>query len=221
VAKTRAQRKAERRAREAREAREGKDGRGSEERAQHQTQVPESGEVAEAEAVMETGAQPEELGESVRRRTELTEPEPEVAVAESEPEVAEPEPEVAEPEPEVTEPEPEVADPEAPAPSRADVGAPAKESREERRARREREKEQRRKARAKQLRKEPAEREERRRGAILSFLISCWAELKRVQWPDRETLIQASAVTLIFIAVAAAYLGALDALFNWLVKLAL
>jgi preprotein translocase SecE subunit len=208
VAKTRAQRKAERRAREAREAREGKDGRGTEERAQHQTQVPESGEVAEAEAVLQTGGSPDELGESVRSATEVAEPE-----------VAEPE--VAEPEPEAAEPEPEVAEPEAPAPSRADVGAPAKESREERRARREREKEQRRKARAKQLRKEPAEREERRRGAVLSFLISCWAELKRVQWPDRETLIQASAVTLIFIAVAAAYLGALDALFNWLVKLAL
>jgi preprotein translocase SecE subunit len=217
VAKTRAQRKAERRAREAREAREGKDYRGTEERAQHQTQVPESGEVAEAEAVLQTGGSPDELGESVRSATEVAEPE----VAEPEPEVAEPEPEVAEPEPEVAEPEPEVAEPEAPAPSRADVGAPPKESREERRARREREKEQRRKARAKQLRKEPAEREERRRGAVLSFLISCWAELKRVQWPDRETLIQASAVTLIFIAVAAAYLGALDALFNWLVKLAL
>jgi preprotein translocase SecE subunit len=211
VAKTRAQRKAERRAREAREAREGKDGRGTEERAQHETQVPESGEVAEAEAVLQTGGSPDELGESVRSATEVAEPEV------AEPEVAEPE--VAEPE--VAEPEPEVAEPEAPAPSRADVGAPAKESREERRARREREKEQRRKARAKQLRKEPAEREERRRGAVLSFLISCWAELKRVQWPDRETLIQASAVTLIFIAVAAAYLGALDALFNWLVKLAL
>ena len=215
MAKTRAQRKAERRAREAREAREGKDGRGTEERAQHQTQVPESGEVAEAEAVLQTGGSPDELGESVRSATEVAEPEV------AEPEVAEPEPEVAEPEPEVAEPEPEVAEPEAPAPSRADVGAPAKESREERRARREREKEQRRKARAKQLRKEPAEREERRRGAVLSFLISCWAELKRVQWPDRETLIQASAVTVIFIAVAAAYLGALDALFNWLVKLAL
>ena len=211
MAKTRAQRKAERRAREAREAREGRSD-GGQERARRDTQVPESGEVAEVEAVLETGARPEELGESVRSRT---------GVAEPEPEVAEPEPEVAEPEPEVVEPEPEVAEAEAPAPSRADVGAPPKESREERRARREREKEQRRKARAKQLRKEPAEREERRRGAVLSFLISCWAELKRVQWPDRETLIQASAVTLIFIAVAAAYLGALDALFNWLVKLAL
>ena len=44
------------------------------------------------------------------------------------------------------------------------------------------------------------------------------AELKKVQWPDRDTLIQATAVTLIFIAVAAAYLGALDAMFNFLVK---
>ncbi|MGH2963493.1 MAG: preprotein translocase subunit SecE, partial [Solirubrobacterales bacterium] len=113
------------------------------------------------------------------------------------------------------------AEPEAPAPSRADVGAPARETRDERRARRDKEKEQRRKARAKEMRREPAEREERRRGAVLSFLLSCWAELKRVQWPDRETLIQASAVTLIFIAVAAAYLGALDAFFNWFVKLVL
>ena len=36
--------------------------------------------------------------------------------------------------------------------------------------------------------------------------------------PDRETLIQATAVTILFVAVAAAYLGALDALFNFLVK---
>ena len=43
-------------------------------------------------------------------------------------------------------------------------------------------------------------------------------ELKKVQWPDRDTLVQATAVTVIFVAVAAAYLGALDALFNWLVK---
>jgi preprotein translocase SecE subunit len=207
VAKTRAQRKAERRAREAREARQGQQSDGGEARAQQRTQVPESGEVAEAEAVVETGGPPEALGESVRSGTDVAEPEV------AEPEVAEPDL----PEPQVTDGEPE-----APAPSRADVGAPARETREERRARREREKEQRRKARAKEMRRgEPAEREERRRGVVLSFLISCWAELKRVQWPDRETLIQASAVTLVFIAVAAAYLGALDAFFNWLVKLVL
>ena len=54
MVKTRAQRKAGG-AREAREAREEGDGRGSEERAQHQTRVPESGEVARPKAVLETG----------------------------------------------------------------------------------------------------------------------------------------------------------------------
>ena len=52
----------------------------------------------------------------------------------------------------------------------------------------------------------------------MGFLASCVAELRRVQWPTRETLIQASAVTLVFIAVAAAYLGVLDGAFNWLVQ---
>ncbi len=56
---------------------------------------------------------------------------------------------------------------------------------------------------------------------MIGFLISCWAELKRVQWPDRDTLIQASAITLIFIAVAAAYLGVLDAIFSELVNIVL
>ena len=63
-----------------------------------------------------------------------------------------------------------------------------------------------------------AEAELAERGAVTGFIASCWAELKRVQWPDRETLIQASAITLIFIAIMAAYLGVLDAAFNWLVQ---
>ena len=119
--------------------------------------------------------------------------------------------------------------PEPPAPSRADVGRPEdgavteappapKESRDERRARKQREKEERRKARAKELQKGQAEKAEKRRGPVIGFLASCWAELKRVQWPDRDTLVQASAVTFIFVAVLAAYLGALDAAFNWLVQ---
>jgi preprotein translocase SecE subunit len=196
VAKTRAQRKAERRAREAREARERQRAPSDEGRAQQATQVPESGEVAEAEAVLETGAPPEELGEAVRPT-----PEPEVA--------PEPEPEFA--------PEPEPA---APAPSRADVGAPPAERRESRRERRRREREERRqKEERRKARERPAaEPQERQRGPVIGFLVSCWAELKRVQWPDRETLVQASAVTLVFIAIAAAYLGALDLVFNWLVQ---
>jgi preprotein translocase SecE subunit len=109
----------------------------------------------------------------------------------------------------------------APAPSRADVGVPAEAapdrvSRRERR-REEKERERRRKE-SEKRRQAAAEPQERQRGAVTGFIVSCWAELKRVQWPDRETLIQASAVTLVFIAIAAAYLGALDALFNFLVQ---
>ncbi len=110
---------------------------------------------------------------------------------------------------------------EAPAPSRADIGAPRRRRRgrrESRRDRRQREKEERRKARAKELQKGQAEKAEKRRGPVLGFLLSCWAELKRVQWPDRDTLVQASAVTFIFVAVMAAYLGGLDAAFNWLIQ---
>ena len=62
------------------------------------------------------------------------------------------------------------------------------------------------------------EKAEKRRGPIIGFLVSCWAELKRVQWPDRDTLVQALAVTFIFVAVMAAYLGGLDAAFNWLIQ---
>ena len=185
MAKTRAQRKAERRAREARQARDGTSSDHDESRAQHSTQVPESGDVAEVEAVLETGAAPEELGEKVRPATD-------------------------------GEPEPEL---ESPAPSRADVGAPDTQPRESRRERRRREREE---ARVKQERRAARERQpeakERSRGPVIGFLVSCWAELKRVQWPDRDTLVQASAITLVFIAVAAAYLGALDAAFSFLVK---
>ncbi len=59
---------------------------------------------------------------------------------------------------------------------------------------------------------------ERSRGGVIGFLVSCWAELKKVQWPDRDTLVQATAVTIIFVAVAATYLGFLDFVFNELVK---
>jgi len=220
VAKTRAQRKAERRRRQQQAERQGQAGdggaaaRAEEERAQRDTQVPRSGEEAEFEAVMESGAKTEEYGERTIERDE----EPATDQAGS------PVPGVV---PEPARPEP--LTPEPPAPSRADVGRPEdgaateappapKESRDERRARKQREKEERRKARAKELQKGQAEKAEKRRGPIIGFLASCWAELKRVQWPDRDTLVQASAVTFIFVAVLAAYLGALDAAFNWLVQ---
>jgi preprotein translocase SecE subunit len=44
----------------------------------------------------------------------------------------------------------------------------------------------------------------------LAFVQASWAELQRVQWPDRRQVTQATAVVLGFVAVAGAYLGAAD-----------
>lgn len=205
MAKTRAQRKAERRRQQQVRRRQGSGDpseREREEQAQEDTQRGVSGEVAEAEAAIQTGARVDQFGERV---------------VEKPGEVPDVEDAGGSPVPGVL-PEPIQPQAEAPAPSRADVGAPPAERKESRRDRRQREKEERRKARAKELQKKAAEKAEKRRGPVLGFLLSCWAELKRVQWPDRDTLVQASAVTFIFVAVMAAYLGGLDAVFNWLIQ---
>jgi preprotein translocase subunit SecE len=59
--------------------------------------------------------------------------------------------------------------------------------------------------------------EERPSGAPLrggnravGFLRASWAELQRVQWPDRRQVTQATAVVLGFVAIAGAYLGIAD-----------
>jgi preprotein translocase SecE subunit len=170
MAKTRAQRKAERRAREAEEQKRSDGERGLESRAQHNTQVPVSGDIAEIEAV--------EAG---------------IAAGAS---------------------EGQLETPDAPKPrSHRRAEAKAKKEAEKRQVneRKRRESEQ-------LAKKQKQASAERQRGGVIGFLVSCWAELKKVQWPDRETLIQATAVTVLFVAVAAAYLGALDALFNELIK---
>jgi preprotein translocase SecE subunit len=175
MAKTRAQRKAERRAREAEEQKRSGSERRAESRAQHDTQIGVSGDVAEIEAVeagiaagaeeadLETPDAPQQTSRSMRR-------------------------------------------------------AEAKASKEAERKERDDQKRRERDQLARQQKKATAERQKGPRGGVIGFLLSCWAELKKVQWPDRETLVQATAVTIIFVAVAAAYLGALDALFNWLIK---
>ena len=170
MAKTRAQRKAERRAREAEERKRSDGGQESASRAQHDTQVPVSGDIAEIEAV--------EAG---------------IAAGAS---------------------EAQLETPDAPKPRshrRAEAKA-LKESEKRQRG------EQKRREGEQLAKKQKQASAERQRGGVIGFLVSCWAELKKVQWPDRETLIQATAVTILFVAVAAAYLGALDALFNLLVK---
>lgn len=171
MAKSRAQRKAERRAREADERKRSGDGDATA-RAQHDTQVPVSGDIAEIEAI-EAG-----IGAGA--------------------------------------PEADLETPDAPKPSRSERRAEARALKDS--EKRQRAEQKRQEAQLLEKKQKQAKVERSQRGGVIGFLLSCWAELKKVQWPDRETLIQATAVTLIFVAVAAAYLGALDAMFNEIVK---
>jgi preprotein translocase subunit SecE len=45
---------------------------------------------------------------------------------------------------------------------------------------------------------------------FLQFLRASWAELQRVQWPDRRQVAQATSVVIGFVIVAGAYLGVAD-----------
>jgi preprotein translocase SecE subunit len=54
----------------------------------------------------------------------------------------------------------------------------------------------------------------RRRGRVLTFLGHCVDELRRVQWPDRRQVGQATAVVLGFVVIAGLYLGLLDAMWQ-------
>ena len=56
------------------------------------------------------------------------------------------------------------------------------------------------------------------RGRLLEFLKAVWAELQRVQWPDRKQTTQLTGVVLFFVLIVGAYLGGLDAIFSKLVQ---
>jgi preprotein translocase subunit SecE len=45
---------------------------------------------------------------------------------------------------------------------------------------------------------------------FLQFLRASWAELQRVQWPDRRQVFQATSVVIGFVVIAGAYLGVAD-----------
>jgi len=169
MAKTRAQRKAERRAREAEEQKRS-GGYETPVEAQRETQTGVSGDVAEVEAV-------------------------EMGIAAGAPEA-------------------QLETPDAPKPR----SARRAEARAQKEAEKRKRGEQKRRESEQLSKKQKQAKAERQRAGFIGFLISCWQELKKVQWPDRETLIQATAVTILFVAVAAAYLGALDAAFSWLIK---
>jgi preprotein translocase subunit SecE len=168
MAKTRAQRKAERRAREAEEQKRS-GGHESPAQAQHDTQVPVSGDEALVEA-RERGMAAGASEEALRL------------------------------------------------PEETSRGGRRAEKRAVKEAEKRKREEQKRRERQQLDKKQKQAKAERQRSGFIGFLISCWQELKKVQWPDRETLIQATAVTILFVAVAAAYLGALDAAFSWLIK---
>ncbi|WP_205696943.1 preprotein translocase subunit SecE [Conexibacter sp. SYSU D00693] len=54
---------------------------------------------------------------------------------------------------------------------------------------------------------------------VWNFFKACWAELQRVQWPDRRQVGQATAVVIGFVIVAGLYLGVADRLAQELVDL--
>src|SRR3954454_19209747 len=56
------------------------------------------------------------------------------------------------------------------------------------------------------------------RGRVTGFLVASWAELQRVQWPDRQQLTSLTGVTLMFVLIVGGYLGLLDAVFSKLVS---
>jgi preprotein translocase SecE subunit len=58
---------------------------------------------------------------------------------------------------------------------------------------------------------------DRGRPRVIVFLGHVWDELRRVQWPDRRQVGQATAVVLGFIVIAGGYLGLLDALWKPLI----
>jgi preprotein translocase SecE subunit len=60
--------------------------------------------------------------------------------------------------------------------------------------------------------------EQHHRNRLVAFLIAVWAELQRVQWPDRKQLTQMTGIVLMFVLIAGGYLGLLDAIFSRLIQ---
>jgi preprotein translocase subunit SecE len=62
------------------------------------------------------------------------------------------------------------------------------------------------------------EHEHHERGRVAGFLVAVWAELNRVQWPNRSQLTSLTGITLMFVLIVGGYLGLLDAIFSKLVS---
>ena len=55
------------------------------------------------------------------------------------------------------------------------------------------------------------------KGRLRTFLRSSWAELRRVQWPDRKQMSTMTTIVIGFVIIAGAYLGAIDYVANQIV----
>lgn len=55
------------------------------------------------------------------------------------------------------------------------------------------------------------------KGRLRTFLRSSWAELRRVQWPDRKQMSTMTTIVIGFVILAGAYLGAIDFVANKIV----
>ena len=62
------------------------------------------------------------------------------------------------------------------------------------------------------------EAEHKDRGRLVQFFQAVVAELRRVQWPDRQTLTTLTGVVLGFVVIAGGYLGLLDAIFSRVIQ---
>jgi preprotein translocase subunit SecE len=58
----------------------------------------------------------------------------------------------------------------------------------------------------------------RDRPRVVQFLVAVWAELQRVQWPNRQALVTLTGVVLGFVLIMGGYLGLLDAIFSKLIQ---
>jgi preprotein translocase SecE subunit len=74
----------------------------------------------------------------------------------------------------------------------------------------EREEKERAPVRARPGQRAPAERRQALPARAVAFLRASWAELQRVQWPNRAQVTQATAVVLGFVAIAGVYFGVAD-----------
>ena len=53
---------------------------------------------------------------------------------------------------------------------------------------------------------------------VQKFIEEVQQEMKRVTWPDREQLRNATFVILVFVIILAIIIGAMDGIFSWLVR---